>query len=58
MKYLAFLVSWMLFLLGDFVIGVLVRLYPPIFYPIYCKLMWWSCIISDKYNLNIWKDVE
>jgi hypothetical protein len=56
MKYLAFLVSWMLLLLGHFVGRTLMGTFPLIFYPTYCKLMWWSCIISDKYNLSIWED--
>jgi hypothetical protein len=58
MKYLAFLVSWVLLLLGHFVGRALMGTLPLIFYPIYCKLMWWSCITSDKYKLNIWEDVE
>ena len=49
-KVFAWLVCYTLFWVGHFVS----RCLPDIFYPWYNNLMYWSCLVNDKYGLTIW----
>jgi len=57
MKPFMWLIAQMLFWSGH-IASYVVPIWPDAFYPIYNNLMYWSCILSDKYELGIWTKTD
>jgi len=54
-RFLANILAWSLYYSGDFVSWIIERFKCLGFlYPVYNKLMQWSLMLNDKYDLDIW----